>query len=216
MLDAWGFEPKTLVTWAKDRDGHGTGCAARPSTCIMAVRGKPIVTLTNQTTLLHAPIARALGEAGRVLRLVESLCPAPRYADLFSRYRHNESGIATATRRRRRGGRRMSTRMRFANRRASKDLHPSVRAALLHRNGLGFPGTGRLAEIFLGNGRAGSDIDAAAKDSAVVASLAMQHGVPVDVIRKALLRDSQGKASRRSARALDAIARAAMQSHYSS
>jgi hypothetical protein len=57
-----------------------------------------------------------------------------------------------------------------------------------------FP-TGELAEIFLGSGRAGSDIDAAAKDSAVVASIALQFGVPVNVIRKALLRDSEGIAS---------------------
>src|SRR5262245_20210211 len=41
-----------------------------------------------------------------------------------------------------------------------------------------FPGTDQLAEIFLGNGRAGSDVDAAAKDSAVV-SLALQWVVPV-------------------------------------
>ena len=52
----------------------------------------------------------------------------------------------------------------------------------------------------------GSDIDAAAKDSAVVASLALQHGVSVDVIRKALLRDNQGKASSPLGCALDAIA----------
>jgi hypothetical protein len=57
-----------------------------------------------------------------------------------------------------------------------------------------FP-TGELAEIFLGSSRAGSDIDAAAKDSAVVASIALQFGVPVNVIRKALLRDSEGIAS---------------------
>lgn len=47
---------------------------------------------------------------------------------------------------------------------------------------------------------------AAAKDSAVVASIALQHGVPVDTIRKALLRDSQGKASSPLGCALDAIA----------
>jgi hypothetical protein len=58
-----------------------------------------------------------------------------------------------------------------------------------------FPGTNRLVEIFLGNGRAGSDVDAAAKDSAVVASIVLQHGVPVDVIRRALLRDRRGVAS---------------------
>ena len=92
----------------------------------------------------------------------------------------------------------MSARARLPNRRASTtftfDCGPHRCVATVSY----FPGTDRLAEIFLGNGRAGSDIDAAAKDSAVVASIALQHGVPVDVIRKALLR-SQGKASRRSA-----------------
>jgi hypothetical protein len=68
-----------------------------------------------------------------------------------------------------------------------------------------FPGTDRLAEIFLGNGRAGSDIDAAAKDSAVVASIALQHHVPVDVIRRALLRDSRGVASSPLGVALDLL-----------
>jgi hypothetical protein len=43
-----------------------------------------------------------------------------------------------------------------------------------------FPNGEKLAEIFLGNSRAGSDIDAAAKDSAVVASIALQYGVPLN------------------------------------
>jgi hypothetical protein len=64
-----------------------------------------------------------------------------------------------------------------------------------------------LAEIFLGNGRAGSHIDAAAKDSAVVCSIALQFGVPVDVIRKALLRDTNGVASSPLGCALDLVAK---------
>jgi hypothetical protein len=37
-----------------------------------------------------APV-RPLGEAAGVLRVVEDLCPAPRYCELFSRrYRHSE------------------------------------------------------------------------------------------------------------------------------
>ena len=55
-----------------------------------------------------------------------------------------------------------------------------------------FPGSDRLAEIFLSNGRIGSDLDAAAKDAAVVANIALQHGVPVKTIRKALLRKADG------------------------
>jgi hypothetical protein len=64
---------------------------------------------------------------------------------------------------------------------------------------------GRLAEIFIGNGKAGSSTDTAAKDSAVVASLALQHGITVDVIRKALLRDSRGVANSPLGCALDLV-----------
>jgi hypothetical protein len=76
-------------------------------------------------------------------------------------------------------------------------------------NGLGYCATisryanGNLAEIFLNNTKTGSHSDSAAKDSAVVCSLALQHNVPVDTIRKALLRDSRGNASSPLGAALD-------------
>ena len=78
-------------------------------------------------------------------------------------------------------------------------------------NGLSYLATisqfadGRLAEIFISNAKAGSHSDAAAKDAAVVCSIALQHGVPVDVIRHALLRDAQGRASSPLGEALDII-----------
>ena len=100
----------------------------------------------------------------------------------------------------------MNARLRLPNRRASEtfafDCGPHRYIATVSY----FPGTDRLAEIFLGNGRAGSDVDAAAKDSAVVASIALQHGVPVDVIRNALLRDSRGNANGPLGHALDLLA----------
>jgi hypothetical protein len=100
----------------------------------------------------------------------------------------------------------MSPRERLPNRRGSVtfafDCGPHRYVATISF----FPGTDRLAEVFLGNGRAGSDVDAAAKDSAVVASIAMQYGVPVDVIRRALLRDAQGRASSPLGVVLDIIA----------
>jgi hypothetical protein len=99
----------------------------------------------------------------------------------------------------------MSVRQRLSNRRASTtftfECGPHCYIATISY----FP-SGQLAEIFLGNGRAGSDIDAAAKDSAVVCSIALQHSVPVEVIRKALLRDSRGKASSPLGAALDIVA----------
>jgi hypothetical protein len=65
---------------------------------------------------------------------------------------------------------------------------------------------GELAEIFLSNGKAGSDSDTAARDSAVVASIALQYGVPLDVLRHALMRDGQGRPSGPLGTALDVIA----------
>jgi len=90
LLDAWGFELKTILTWAKDRMGTGDWLRGQTEHCIMAVRGKPVVTLTNQTTLLHAPGRAHSQKPVEFYDLVESLCPAPRYADIFSRYRHND------------------------------------------------------------------------------------------------------------------------------
>jgi ribonucleoside-diphosphate reductase alpha chain len=64
---------------------------------------------------------------------------------------------------------------------------------------------GRLAEVFLTNGKCGSDSDASARDAAVIASIALQHGVPVEVLCKALMRDSQGQPSRPLGMVLDLL-----------
>jgi N6-adenosine-specific RNA methylase IME4/ParB-like chromosome segregation protein Spo0J len=90
VLDAWGFQQKTILTWAKDRMGFGDWLRGQTEHCLMAVRGRPIVTLTNQTTLLHGPVRAHSQKPVEFYDFVEKLCPAPRYADLFSRYRHNE------------------------------------------------------------------------------------------------------------------------------
>jgi hypothetical protein len=65
---------------------------------------------------------------------------------------------------------------------------------------------GRLGEVFLGNHRADSHADACAKDAAILASIALQFGAPLDVIRKTLLRDSQGRPSTPIGCALDILA----------
>jgi N6-adenosine-specific RNA methylase IME4/ParB-like chromosome segregation protein Spo0J len=90
-LDGYGLERKTILTWAKPRhSGLGDWLFGQTEHAILAVRGKPVVTLTNQTTLLHAPVRGHSVKPKEFYDLVESLCPAPRYADLFSRYRHND------------------------------------------------------------------------------------------------------------------------------
>jgi hypothetical protein len=98
-----------------------------------------------------------------------------------------------------------ATRHRLPNRRGSETFD-------FHCNGFHYIATvaffddGTLAEIFLCNGKAGSSTDSAAKDSAIVASLGLQFGIPVDVIRHALLRDSRGIANSPLGYALDILA----------
>jgi ribonucleoside-diphosphate reductase alpha chain len=65
---------------------------------------------------------------------------------------------------------------------------------------------GRVGELFLNNHKSNSASDANARDSAIVASLALQHGVPLETIRRALLRDAHGRPSTPLGAALDLIA----------
>jgi ribonucleoside-diphosphate reductase alpha chain len=97
-------------------------------------------------------------------------------------------------------------RQRLPNRRASESvtfecnrLRYTATASWFH--------DGRLGEVFLGNHRADSHADACAKDAAILASIALQCGAPLDVLCKALLCDSQGRPSTPIGCALDIIAR---------
>jgi hypothetical protein len=71
----------------------------------------------------------------------------------------------------------------------------------LELNGLSFTASyscfsdGRVAEIFLQNHKPGSQSDANARDSAIAASLALQHGCSLETLQRAVLRDENGKAS---------------------
>jgi|SRR6516165_11654269 ribonucleoside-diphosphate reductase alpha chain len=99
----------------------------------------------------------------------------------------------------------MSERRRLPNRRASLTFD-------IESQGLTFTVTashydsGELGEIFIVNHKGGSMAGINASDAAVVCSIALQYGVPRDVTRKALMRDSQGGPSGPLAKALDAIA----------
>lgn len=48
------------------------------------------------------------------------------------------------------------------------------------------------AEVFINGAKVGSVVEAVARDGAVILSLALQHGVPLDVIQTAITRDGQG------------------------
>jgi len=51
---------------------------------------------------------------------------------------------------------------------------------------------GSLAEVFLDAGKVGAGVDTMAKDAAVVLSIALQYGVPIETIKAALSQERDG------------------------
>lgn len=48
VLERWGFQPKTIVTWVKNKMGSGDWLRGKTEHCILAVKGHPIVTIPRQ------------------------------------------------------------------------------------------------------------------------------------------------------------------------
>jgi N6-adenosine-specific RNA methylase IME4 len=85
VLDAWGFKEKTIVTWFKNRMGNGQILRGKTEHCIVAMRGNPLVDLRAQTTVLEGNVRHHSQKPIEFYVLVETLCPASRYAEFFSR-----------------------------------------------------------------------------------------------------------------------------------
>jgi hypothetical protein len=65
---------------------------------------------------------------------------------------------------------------------------------------------GSIGEIFIDNHKSGTAADTAARDSAIVFSIAVQFGADPEIVRKALCRDPRGTASGPLGVALDTLA----------
>jgi N6-adenosine-specific RNA methylase IME4/ParB-like chromosome segregation protein Spo0J len=87
VLDAWGFTSKSILTWAKTRTGTGRWLFGQTEHCHLAVRGKPTLLLTNQSTLLSAPASRHSEKPDAFYRMVEEMCPGSK-VELFARRPH--------------------------------------------------------------------------------------------------------------------------------
>jgi hypothetical protein len=94
------------------------------------------------------------------------------------------------------------TRRRLANRRLAETFELTV-AGLRYTCTVGRFPDGSIAELFLSNHKSNSAADTSARDSAIVFSIAVQCGADPEVIRRALSRNSQGRASGPLGTALD-------------
>ncbi len=86
LLEAWGFEYKTLPTWHKQRLGVGNWLRNSTEHVLVATKGHPkwLIDLTNQKTWLEAPAGPHSRKPDEFYELVESLCIG-RKLDYFSR-----------------------------------------------------------------------------------------------------------------------------------
>ena len=99
----------------------------------------------------------------------------------------------------------MTDRQRLPNRRGHELLNFEHGGIRYTAGGSRFE-DGRLAEIFLSTAKHGTAVDVNARDAAVAASLLLQHGCPIETLRRALTRNADGSASGPLARALDLLA----------
>jgi len=97
-------------------------------------------------------------------------------------------------------------RRRLPNRRAHVVIEFD-HAGFSYTAGIGFfdDACQQAAEIFLTTNKQGSLVDINARDAAIAASLLLQHGCPVETLRRALTRNGDGAASGPLAHVLDLL-----------
>jgi hypothetical protein len=98
----------------------------------------------------------------------------------------------------------MTTRERLPDRRPAETFD-LVAGGLKYVCTVGRFADGRIGELFLGNHKSNSAADTSARDAAITFSIAVQHGADPEIIRSALCRDTDGKASGPLGVALDLI-----------
>ena len=97
-----------------------------------------------------------------------------------------------------------AVRARLPNRRGSISTSFEASGARFEMSAGYYP-DGRIGEVFLNADRANSLLDFLMSDAAILASLALQYGAPLDEIRHALKRDVRGQAASPIGAALDKI-----------
>jgi hypothetical protein len=66
---------------------------------------------------------------------------------------------------------------------------------------------GEVGEVFISGGKSGSEVEANVRDTAILLSLALQHGVPIGTMAAAITREADGSASTVIGRVLDLLAK---------
>jgi N6-adenosine-specific RNA methylase IME4 len=84
VVEAWGFEYKSLLTWVKDRMGTGEWLRGQTEHCLLGARGKPVFLHGDHSTVLTAPRREHSRKPEEFYNLIEEICPGAKL-ELFSR-----------------------------------------------------------------------------------------------------------------------------------
>lgn len=88
LVDAWGYEYKTLLTWVKPQMGLGSWFRNSTEHVLFAARGSLPLLRNDLRTWFQAPRTRHSVKPGCFYELVEQASPGP-YLDLFARRRRS-------------------------------------------------------------------------------------------------------------------------------
>jgi hypothetical protein len=100
----------------------------------------------------------------------------------------------------------MTARQRLPNRRLCESFTFEL-DGLRFTASIGRFADGRIGELFLTNHKSGNQSDTNARDASIILSFALQHGADLNEIRKALCRNSEGRALGPVGAALDRLAK---------
>jgi N6-adenosine-specific RNA methylase IME4 len=84
ILNHWGFKDVSILTWVKDKIGIGKWLRSQTEYCIMAIKGKPIINLTNQSTVLYGKARDHSRKPEEFYKFIDELCIG-RKIDYFAR-----------------------------------------------------------------------------------------------------------------------------------
>ncbi len=86
VLDAWGFQPRGIITWVKPRMGLGAWIRTASEHIIFATRGRAPVQFKGQPSWFWAPYNGHSTKPLEQYGIIERLSPGP-YLELFARRR---------------------------------------------------------------------------------------------------------------------------------
>ena len=84
ILESWGFELKSILTWDKEHIGIGRWLRSQTEHCILAVKGKPYFNNTTWSTLISEKRTTHSTKPEIFYKMVDEIC-AGRKLDYFAR-----------------------------------------------------------------------------------------------------------------------------------